>query len=387
MNALGPFPSSRARAAGSGRVFRLVYSSRAYMPTDIKTVSRLADEAAENNRKQDISGVLVSNERSFLQWLEGPAETVCGLMSRISNDKRHGGIELLSAGWVAERRFSDWAMHHRPAALAEPGFASTARSLGQSKPRASLNYAMSALDAAASDYRLAEPTSADRTAQAVALADALLLGAPGSFGSLNPRDLQARARMVDAVCKRFNQRWNDDTVDASALTIAALNLVQAWREAGEPSDPERARRCVAVVAPPGGSDSVGAVVTADVLRAAGIGVHSVIEDDEKRSLEAIAGPGLDAVLVAGPCLETGASARCADAFADTLRNARPGLPVYWTGCSSHALADWPDRFALQFQDMARLSAKNVEWSLLATLAEKPEPVSNWSSTLRRGWYH
>lgn len=64
----------------------------------------------ENNRNQEITGILLYNEGTFVQVLEGPSEAVDGLLQTIERDPRHKGILELLRGELTERQFGDWSM-------------------------------------------------------------------------------------------------------------------------------------------------------------------------------------------------------------------------------------------------------------------------------------
>lgn len=66
--------------------------------------------SANNNERADLTGVLLYNEGTFFQYLEGPPEAVDGLMSRLPKDKRHSGIIVLLEDTTKNRIFPDWSM-------------------------------------------------------------------------------------------------------------------------------------------------------------------------------------------------------------------------------------------------------------------------------------
>ncbi|MGB3626193.1 MAG: BLUF domain-containing protein [Henriciella sp.] len=74
---------------------------------DILTVSR------ENNRKADMTGLLVFHDSVFLQVLEGPDEAVSETYARIERDWRHTDCRVLFDEPVVERAFAEWAMAYK----------------------------------------------------------------------------------------------------------------------------------------------------------------------------------------------------------------------------------------------------------------------------------
>lgn len=72
--------------------------------TDILSVSRV------NNKRQNITGVLLYGEGKFIQVLEGDKMLLQETLDRISNDNRHKGITHIASGRQEERNFSEWSM-------------------------------------------------------------------------------------------------------------------------------------------------------------------------------------------------------------------------------------------------------------------------------------
>lgn len=102
------------------RVLQLVYiSTSRHLPTeaelqDILTASR------RNNGRADLTGLLVSGGRRFLQVLEGPEPALMATYSRISADSRHFALVQLSCRPIAARQFGSWAMGFEPGGMAAP---------------------------------------------------------------------------------------------------------------------------------------------------------------------------------------------------------------------------------------------------------------------------
>jgi hypothetical protein len=62
------------------------------------------------NAASGITGALVYDNKTFLQWLEGTSADVRATWERISKDTRHTGIKLLSVRKLDDRLFPDWSM-------------------------------------------------------------------------------------------------------------------------------------------------------------------------------------------------------------------------------------------------------------------------------------
>ena len=68
----------------------------------------------KNNPEEDVTGCLLSGSNSFLQLLEGPAESINTLYSKISRDSRHKNVITLCDEKIDERLFSSWSMKLAP---------------------------------------------------------------------------------------------------------------------------------------------------------------------------------------------------------------------------------------------------------------------------------
>lgn len=93
-------------------LFRIVYVSEAtgsvgfgLMPLiDIIGVSE------QNNRRDHLTGVLMRHDGRFLQILEGARADLNRVMARVSKDRRHDNLRILSDQPILERLFPAWAM-------------------------------------------------------------------------------------------------------------------------------------------------------------------------------------------------------------------------------------------------------------------------------------
>ncbi|TVP71794.1 MAG: BLUF domain-containing protein [Rhodobacteraceae bacterium] len=89
---------------------RLIYLSSAEQGftaadlDDVLTVSR------RNNHRDGVTGLLAYHDGCFFQAVEGPADAIAALLSRIRTDKRHCNILTLSDTTPTERAFPDWNM-------------------------------------------------------------------------------------------------------------------------------------------------------------------------------------------------------------------------------------------------------------------------------------
>jgi hypothetical protein len=98
-------------AYGLSPIYNFVYCSRAAPGIDREEVDRIIASSQHNNPRKGITGLLVFGGGVFFQWLEGPRESVMGLIQRLHEDSRHDTIiPLDQSEEVRERMFPDWAM-------------------------------------------------------------------------------------------------------------------------------------------------------------------------------------------------------------------------------------------------------------------------------------
>jgi hypothetical protein len=92
---------------------RVVYVSE---KTDVSdtTVEDIIASSKKNNPEEDVTGCLLSGSNSFLQLLEGPADSIDTLYSKISTDNRHENVITLYDKKIDERLFLSWSMKLAP---------------------------------------------------------------------------------------------------------------------------------------------------------------------------------------------------------------------------------------------------------------------------------
>ena len=121
----------------SGRsLHRLVYFSRSLIrPAEFELqVDAIIRRSIDNNRKDNISGLLFCHDGWFLQALEGPAIAVQTAFGRIGVDRRHEGVKVLGAGPVDQRLFREWDMCARTLSMVDAEVARTLERRGPFEP-------------------------------------------------------------------------------------------------------------------------------------------------------------------------------------------------------------------------------------------------------------
>ncbi len=92
---------------------RVVYVSE---KTDVSdsTLKDIIASSKKNNPEEGVTGCLLSGSNSFLQLLEGHAEFINTLYSKISRDNRHKNVITLCNESIDERLFLSWSMKLAP---------------------------------------------------------------------------------------------------------------------------------------------------------------------------------------------------------------------------------------------------------------------------------
>ncbi|MEM1154133.1 MAG: BLUF domain-containing protein [Pseudomonadota bacterium] len=96
--------------ANEEELFRLAYASTQTKPMGASDLIGMLNQARANNLRENITGVLLHRDDSFMQVIEGDKQAVLDLFNLIQDDPRHKKIELLAQGVAQEREFSDWQM-------------------------------------------------------------------------------------------------------------------------------------------------------------------------------------------------------------------------------------------------------------------------------------
>jgi len=90
---------------------KLLYVSSATVGFDDASLEALVKQSAENNERLGVSGVLLFRDGNFCQLLEGPAEIIEALTTRIRQDRRHTGFTVIADEEHSERSVPFWSMH------------------------------------------------------------------------------------------------------------------------------------------------------------------------------------------------------------------------------------------------------------------------------------
>jgi hypothetical protein len=91
-----------------------IYISRAIRHFDDSELVELLKVSRKANALRSVTGILLYDDRVFIQLLEGQTSDVNIIMDKITTDKRHEGIVyLLNEHCPFGRLFPDWTMGFR----------------------------------------------------------------------------------------------------------------------------------------------------------------------------------------------------------------------------------------------------------------------------------
>jgi hypothetical protein len=97
--------------AASAQVARIVYASESTIPQSIYAeMERIRASALKHNVPAGIHTALLYQSGWFVQWKEGPADAMNGLMARVARDPRHRGLRVVHASHGPRLLSGPWSM-------------------------------------------------------------------------------------------------------------------------------------------------------------------------------------------------------------------------------------------------------------------------------------
>lgn len=111
-------------------LYQLAYMSTTSEPWPRDALLRLLRQARANNRRHDLTGVLLFRNGGFVQLIEGERPAVENLFGKIRADRRHENVTSI---WDTESRtrwFAEWSMGFRDLErdpVTEPGLTDVLR--------------------------------------------------------------------------------------------------------------------------------------------------------------------------------------------------------------------------------------------------------------------
>lgn len=89
---------------------QLVYVSKRSPQCSEKDIENILKASVANNKKANITGVLLYSKDKFLQCVEGEFREISSLYEKIKKDKRHYDAVMIALNPVQERIFPSWQM-------------------------------------------------------------------------------------------------------------------------------------------------------------------------------------------------------------------------------------------------------------------------------------
>lgn len=91
-------------------LYHLIYASEATQKFQNNEVFELLSQSRKKNAEISITGMLLHDQGSFFQVLEGKKDTVWELFSKISKDERHQNVVQIIFEAIPHRNFGNWSM-------------------------------------------------------------------------------------------------------------------------------------------------------------------------------------------------------------------------------------------------------------------------------------
>lgn len=91
-------------------MIQLIYASAAAEGLGQDDIGQILEASRRNNRTAGLTGILLNLDQSFLQVLEGEAEAVHAIFTRIRRDPRHARVTPYPEIPIQKRSFGDWSM-------------------------------------------------------------------------------------------------------------------------------------------------------------------------------------------------------------------------------------------------------------------------------------
>jgi len=88
----------------------LIYVSKAEDNVEYDEILDILTHSWKYNHNSYISGMLLYDNRHFMQIIQGPIMTIDKLYARIENDNRHTDIKLIGEELLNERDCSGWGI-------------------------------------------------------------------------------------------------------------------------------------------------------------------------------------------------------------------------------------------------------------------------------------
>ncbi len=89
---------------------QIIYISTAEPILTEDALLKLLSESQKRNAARDITGLLLHSDGNIIQIIEGPEDATKELYQKISHDRRHRGVTLISGKSIEARDFPHYKM-------------------------------------------------------------------------------------------------------------------------------------------------------------------------------------------------------------------------------------------------------------------------------------
>lgn len=90
-------------------IWKVAYRSKR-VDAASETLDHIIARSQENNVRDQLTGVLIHDDKSYLQLLEGGHDQIACCFLRIASDERHSNIDLAARSVSSIRLYSNWGM-------------------------------------------------------------------------------------------------------------------------------------------------------------------------------------------------------------------------------------------------------------------------------------
>ena len=95
---------------------RMIYVSRPVKEPSSDVLEPILGTATIENARHDLTGLLVFDDKHYLQVLEGGRTAVSHLLGNLYKDPRHTDLVVLEFDYIHQRQFPQWTMQFVPVA-------------------------------------------------------------------------------------------------------------------------------------------------------------------------------------------------------------------------------------------------------------------------------
>ena len=94
-------------------MIQLSYASTAPQPMTAAQLLSILQQCYGHNALNDVTGLLIYGNGTFLQALEGEEDVVVPLYKKIARDPRHADVKCLNSKPIEARQYPEWSMGFR----------------------------------------------------------------------------------------------------------------------------------------------------------------------------------------------------------------------------------------------------------------------------------